>query len=389
MSHPVLAGLPPSARLLLIVARVDLTPAQADALRALCGQIDDWGTVVREARFRMISELLRHHLLAHAADLVPEGALRRLELIAQRSIERSLSVRAELHRLTTRLFEPLGISPVVFKGPALALRYYEQPALRSCRDLDLLLERSEWESLFGALLDEGYRVLDEEDAPQTPGEVQFAAHFRPPPALKSPHGVIVEFSTALEKRGRRFPTAEMLQIAEPFEREGTRLRALPLATLFPYLCLHHTRHGWARLHWLADLDAVVRHADFNRAKVLAEARSRGLASTVEAALDLHEIAGDVHLDARRRVTAPAADLTRDLATMLQANRAAEVALTEPRARRRDAHVWQSSALQRVLEWSLQWLRPPRLDDYRRWPLPPRLFWLYRLLQPLGLLLRRV
>jgi hypothetical protein len=32
--------------------------------------------------------------------------------------------------------------------------------------------------------------------------------------------------------------------------------------------------------------------------------------------------------------------------------------------------------------------PPRLDDYRRWPLPERWFWLYRILRPMGVLLRR-
>ncbi|MCA1806782.1 MAG: nucleotidyltransferase family protein, partial [Actinobacteria bacterium] len=57
-----------------------------------------------------------------------------------------------------------------------------------------------------------------------------------------------------------------------------------------FIAYHHTKHVWSKLNWLADLDAVFRHPDVDRAAVLAYAKSLRLEATVSAALELHHLA---------------------------------------------------------------------------------------------------
>jgi hypothetical protein len=380
--------LTPSSRLLLLCARLELSPTQAESLRRLASTIDDWNEFVRAARRRMVAPLVLIHLSRHGHGTVPNAVLERLRRRAATIARRNLKLRLEQRSLAEQVFDPLGVRHLWFKGPSLAGRYYRDPAHRPCRDLDVLIEPDALGPVLSRLLELGYHPVNAEDAMHSPDEVGFVARFLPPPALWSPGGVVVEVETVLEKSGRRSDSRQLLSHADRMVIDGREIGVLPTARLFVYLCRHHTRHAWSRLHWLADLDAVMRDHEFDREAVLREARSQRVERTVEAAMELLELCGDPEFVDPRATGGPAGDLLRDVARMLRSTNDEERGEARQRGARGYGHRWQGGRFHR-LKWAMEALTaPPRLDDYRRWPLPERWFWLYRILRPMGVLLRR-
>ena len=72
------------------------------------------------------------------SDLLPEALCRRLHHEKERAIVRSILKAHELHQVLNR-FQLNDIEPIVLKGLPFALRYFDDPAHRDVRDLDLLV----------------------------------------------------------------------------------------------------------------------------------------------------------------------------------------------------------------------------------------------------------
>lgn len=388
MSRATTPAFSPTSRLLLACARLHWAPDRREALRKLVAQVEDWAGFAKAAVHRQLAPLALQHLRAHAIDLVPHPVLGSLQRAVARSTRNSLKLRAEQRWVFKQILEPLDVRHLWFKGPSLAERYFDDPAQRPCRDLDVLIDPTASRRVLAELLRHGYRTVDPEESMHNVGEIRFVARLRPMPALRSPRDVVVEVEKSLEKFGRRFDTASLLVRPEMLRLDGCSLPVLPTATLFVYLCRHHTRHAWSRLHWLADLDAISRHATFDEAEVMAEARRRRSEPTVRASLELLHLCSEPENLEPAATPGPVGDLVRDVARMMTSDSATERAEARSRTEQRQSHPWQVSPPRPVRRLLATAARAPRLDDYRRWPLPERWFWLYRLLHPLGVLMRR-
>jgi hypothetical protein len=120
-------------------------------------------------------------------------------------------------------------------------------------------------------------------------DLEIACRYNAVTTVISPTGVRVELHRVIDSKGHIFNPRDLLAKAELFPINGVSYCILPAPTLFVYICYHHSRHKWARLHWVADLDAVQRHASFNQQAVETFASDLGLLTTVRASLDLHQV----------------------------------------------------------------------------------------------------
>jgi len=189
----------------------------------------------------------------------------------------TLRLIGELFRLL-ELFASRGISALVIKGPALAVRAYSDPSVRKYGDLDLLVRQRDIRRATEALIASGYRAavsLEAIDAGRIPGQYLFS---------KADSNLIVELHN--DSTLRYFPRT--LPIEDFFSRQiWVRVDShdVPAASVedeLVLICVHGAKHFWERLSWIADVAGLVsRHANIDWERATASARA------AEAELLLH------------------------------------------------------------------------------------------------------
>jgi Uncharacterised nucleotidyltransferase len=178
----------------------------------------------------------------------------------------ALQLTAELFRLLAH-FANAGIQVLITKGPALAVRCYDEPGMRQYGDLDVVIREADIRVATQTMLQLTYepRVpLSAINAQKTVGEYAF---------LKPGTDLLVEFHT--ERTFRYHPRP--LQIEKLFERsayvviDGRDVPVLSLEDELVLICVHGAKHFWERLMWIADAAALIsRQAmDWNRALAVA------------------------------------------------------------------------------------------------------------------------
>lgn len=382
--------LSPAARLLLACCHPQLRGAQAERLQVCAGAIEDWNALVDQAGHQFISALTHRHLSRHCADRVPPKALTALHQAAQRVGTRNLFLLHELRVLERDFLSPLGVRFLVFKGLTLAQRYYGSLALRQSRDIDILVPADHLYALARRLRDAGYRLMasdlvvsdvDLRHYCATAGEVNFI----------SPQGAIIELHQLLDFTGAQYPvTTDCLLSHADNEVLGKRDYAvMPTTDLFIYICYHHARHRWSRLHWVADLSAISSHPSFNLQAIRRRAAQLGLLRLIEAALHLKAVLfeGSTEPPPSRFAVQMISDCRRFLNPDVlppEITRQSLVARTGgilvDRWRRLTWNWHVNTHLRNRLNY-LRFMARPCYIDYLFMPLPKRLSFLYRVLRP--------
>lgn len=231
----------------------------------------DWG------RFASLCEW--HNVVPHVCrtlpgvlrGAVPPAAVSRLRGLHQNNTVRSLLLAAELTRIL-RAFESSGIPAYPFKGPALSVMLYGDPACRQSRDLDLLVPKETLHRAVKVLDAQGYGARNELAGPR------LAAHRR------------TEYEAAFVRRDGKLRVElqwavvpgyfgfdhEKLGIWGRLERRnwsGCAFPVLPPAETLLMLCVHGSKHLWCKLGWVCDVAALVESPaspDLRRALELAE-----------------------------------------------------------------------------------------------------------------------
>lgn len=389
-----LNSMDPTPRILLLCARLELSQEQREALGYLCTQVEDWNAFLREAHFRLIVPLVHRHLSESGEGGSPVAAVPEaiLQVLKEQSLSlalQNLRVHAVQQRLVQKVLGPLKVEHLFVKGLSLAERYYPDPSLRMARDVDVLVPTWARGALYQRFVQEGFQLRNL-PCPPTSDALAFYLRFKvDDTGWLSREGVLVEPKTDIDKAWGCFPSDELLRAAEVIDTPGGPLRVLPTTPLFVYVAYHHTRHLWARLHWLADIDAMVKDPTFDEGAIRAYARTRHLEGVVSATLALHAAAGEPDLNrALSHLTNPLERKVFRLCLMnLEGDRDTEVRL------RSEFTLWTTEIplirrlwVQNVRNY-LKRFRP-KLDDYEHLPLPASLHSLYYLLRPSLWLLRK-
>ncbi|MCE8034672.1 nucleotidyltransferase family protein [Halomonas sp. MCCC 1A11057] len=375
---------PPALRLLFLLARLKLSKLQEHEANALCSRIEDWTELTCLAQDTFVLPLVYHHLSRLSPPSLPQNQMAQLRSQCLMSVAQNLGIAAEQKRLVHELLVPLDVPYLFFKGPALAARYYDDPGMRCCGDIDLLVPRSRMPDLLAAALQSGYQPSDPPWLTSDRTALDFAVGRQSVINILTPAGIEVEVHCQLDKQAALYDTEALLAARETLQAGDTTLHVMPTNELFVYLCLHNTRHYWSHLHWLVDLDALQRHPDFNLTAVYACARKRGLTSTVDASLELNSALANPDLDeAIDKLSRQGRELYQACLTTLQGGLEAELTLRRKRPAPEFAFDWQTTRHYRIRSRLRRWVQPfrPSYFDYASRPLPPGWQWLYYVTHP--------
>lgn len=135
----------------------------AEHIPALTGVLDGAELVAPEDPAAFVEAAVAHRVVGAATAALQGGRLALPAAAAQQLRDahavgalRSALVRRELALVARPLSAAVGAPAIVLKGPAIADRFYPDPAWRSFADLDLLVPRARLDDAVSALRDLGY-----------------------------------------------------------------------------------------------------------------------------------------------------------------------------------------------------------------------------------------
>lgn len=213
----------------------------------------DWNVFESLVRRHRVTGLVNYALQLSKLDL-PVDVSTRLGVDAQRVAQRSLRQAAEAHRLLGLLNER-GVDPTFLKGSALACIAYGSLALKEAFDIDILVRVNEVPAAFSALRQGGYSCAIAEDISDS--QLETWAMKAKDTLWRHEEGHIVELHT------RPFANDRLLHDLSAQPRALVPIshqRALPTLgriEMAVYLSVHGAVHGWSRLKWLADANAML------------------------------------------------------------------------------------------------------------------------------------
>lgn len=373
---------------LLLLSRLHLATEDVQLARRLCEQISDWELFVSLSQRKFCAPVVHRNLRKVLDDAELPEEMERLRTAAGFFKIQSLRIQEEAVAFQERVLDASGIPGLHIKGPSLAARYYDDPALRFSRDVDILVRGDSMENVIAVAMDNGYSVHAEElsDGVIVDREdIRTLVKYDPVVHLVSPSGGRLEIHQFLDFNLGLFDTDQLFADCEAVDVHGITLNVPSTSQLFCYVSLHNTKHMWSRLNWLVDLDAMINHSSFDREAVSRAAERIGVAPVVNAAIDFNELTKRA---AELPHSAPVNDHATQLLVSCLDNLEGDIALEQYFRSRFNRlglpYAWPISSPAR---WkaTLHRLRAklrPSVYQYKAWPLPKSLQWLYYPTKPL-------
>jgi hypothetical protein len=219
--------------------------------------VSDWAEVLRQAADNGLGPLLYHRLTTTAPAVeMPSIVLDQLRNAAVRSAAQSLQIEADL-RVVLAALRRHDVDVIVLKGAHLGQVVYQNFALRTMCDLDVLVRRQDLAKATTVLADLGY-------TPQyyRVEAVDYAHHHHLRPMARG-DGVKVELHWTIAQPGTPFDIdlSGLWERAQTVQIAGVNALALSPEDLVLHLCLHtsfgHRYRVGLRAFW--DLLEVVHH----------------------------------------------------------------------------------------------------------------------------------
>lgn len=288
---------PAESRLLILLAKTVLKERERAMVQELAPQIQDWNNLAVIAHRKFSLPLLRQHIKdMKLTPLIPDDLWYDIEDFASDSAMRNLKLVSSQLRFKKQVLAPLGIPGIYFKGVNIASRFFPDLGLRPCRDIDVLVPKGSLETIVRHAMKEGYTAV----APSirmreltSDRDIRAIVRYSSEVALIAPNGSHIDLQDHLNKYSGIFSSYDVFGNSVDHELGGHSFATLPPAFLFNYLCHHHSRHTWSRLHWLSDLDAIVRSDEFDEVEALSVAKDLGQLGTAEAGLELAQLMSTV------------------------------------------------------------------------------------------------
>lgn len=248
--------MPKELKLLLQIMQTDNHECIRGLNAELASEID-WGLFLQLAKHHRIYPLIYSKLSKIDEPLVPSRVIHILKQEYKENIFQMLKLSGEMERLS-KLFAENNIRSLFMKGPAIADAIYGDISLRTSKDLDILIPKSDFEKVEEILLNLGYKI---EEPPTIFKGFEWRErhvsyyHFQ--------KGIEIEIHWRLYTPPAKEPSFDELWK----RRRISKLTSYPVhffgkEDLFFYLVAHGVEHGWFRLRWLADIVEVMRKEDF-------------------------------------------------------------------------------------------------------------------------------
>jgi hypothetical protein len=246
----------PEVEVLVRAARVHLSTADRDSLRALLTRRLNWDLLVALADSHRLVPLLHRHVEAIGCGLVPAGARAALWALATNVASENARRVVELRGLVDALAR-VGVEAVLMKGPALSRTLFGDISLRPFDDLDMLVPPAQVAAAQCVLRERGYRPTFEK---QRLWDEWARRNCEVMAYRNTTEDVICDLHWSLRNEAYSFVTRQeaLRQRLEPVEIAGTRYQTLGAEDALCFLLLHGVQLGWPALGLLADVAELVR-----------------------------------------------------------------------------------------------------------------------------------
>lgn len=376
MGTSALTAIPPEGELLLCFARLAVGAEERARIRQLLDAGPNWEFFLELASTHGLGPLLYRHLEAMGNEAVPRDVFARVWRSYEMASLRNRTMAAELSRIMG-LFEPSDIPAIPYKGPTLAAAVYGNLALREFGDLDILLRSQDVVAAKTLLLAHGYSV----EYDLKPGAQAIFLRSRAQYHLVLIHdrsGIMVELHW---KTDPDYPveslSGDRLWSQPPVAgSDGRCVRGFPTAELLLILCLHGSRHHWARLGWLVDIAELIRqHPELDWEHVVSMAKALAAERRLTLGVYLaHRLLG-VTPPAQVMATLAAADMDKFAPKIISAMFARQSTETSAAARL-SFNLGLFERPRQRLRHVLNVIFEPSLLELTQWPLPRPLSFLY-------------
>ncbi len=228
---------------------ITAAPQDTVAFRETCARVEDWEKLVECAGEEGVAGVV-HSEAQKAGVVIPADVARKLERrLAVQSLHQTWLRRTLAEVL--RAFAARGIRVACLKGPALADRLYEDPALRPSTDLDLLIADADFTAAIEVLSALGWHA--EGGRPDL-----FHRWDRHDVELVRKNAPTVELHfRAMNGFGTVVPSEDLLARACAHRLDGIDTLVLAPEDEVIYLALHAAWHLLGRLAWLYDIKLLV------------------------------------------------------------------------------------------------------------------------------------
>ncbi|MGA3326094.1 MAG: nucleotidyltransferase family protein [Terriglobia bacterium] len=263
--------LTPEDQLCLLLARGRFSPdvAKRAVDRLEAGVRCD--VLLERARAHGLIPLVYHRLRGLEFRGVPPPVRRELTDTFGMNAIRNVLLTQELVRVLARL-GAAGVPVIPLKGIALAESLYGDPALRTCADIDILVQPKDFAESLHLLRSSGYEARFRE-----PSLVPLLARYGKDCLLmredaRSVYPLQVNCGLMCGGPAERRVLAEVWSDAAPRPFHAAPAFAMSPEWEFLYLAVHAARHGMVPFKWLVDIDwLTVRGAlDWNKVQEMAK-----------------------------------------------------------------------------------------------------------------------
>lgn len=216
----------------------------------------DWQRVLRIAARHRVSGLVGHGLRT-AGIAPPEPVAAALARAEKRIALQAIRAAAESHRLKQALTAD-GIDALVVKGATLDRLGYDGAPVKEARDIDLLIAPDAFAAASRTLARAGYERLSPAPALAEADAAAWMARCKESAWLHKGQGHLVELHIALADSETLLPGVGLGSPRQTVALgKGLKVATLADRELIAYLFVHGATHGWARLKWLADVNALL------------------------------------------------------------------------------------------------------------------------------------
>ncbi|MEL6756014.1 MAG: nucleotidyltransferase family protein [Pseudomonadota bacterium] len=374
----------PEELLLLSTAKLQFDHNELNSIKSLSREVTDWSLVTETAQRKFSATYLHRALLQGASEFVPPEVMSGLAKTSEFTKLRTLRIAAELISFHKSCIEPVDAKHAYLKGIALPLQFNGSYVERYCRDIDILVAEDQFEKVIHEAMRSGYKVLLATEPIKyvaTRDDLMFLTKFRTDIGLISPKGTLIEVHRRLDKSNLVFDVDDALDSVSSVKVSNITVKTLRPSLHFAYACYHHSRHYWSHLHWLADLDLMLRSEKFDLGEINQIAETLGLTPTISASISLANVVSNpsiwsdletegsltnkflrscllnLHGDLNLEHEMIKGSFTRDFIS--------EAQISAHRSRGISASSWKKSL-------------DPSLTQYLKRPLPVAFFWIYRL-----------
>lgn len=281
-------------QLLLGCARTVMDSRNATQIRDLLKHPIDTTYLMNIAAWHGMMPLLYCHLSHESPSSLLIGDLKQLEAYFHANSFRNSLLVEELFTIL-HLLKKHGISAIPFKGPTLAIMAYHDLSLRQFGDLDIFVRKQDISKIKEVLMSNGYNPSRPLTATQ---EHIYLTYYHAYLFEKERGDVNIDLHWRVVQRTFSFPVDmdALWTRLKPVTIQNETLLTFSPEDMILLLCVHGSKHLWARLIWICDLAELIRsQSDICWQKILSDATRLGCRRMVLLGLSLAHHLLDVNL----------------------------------------------------------------------------------------------